>query len=167
MIKLSPEGKRLLDEGEEPGDSVLASSGLSAIMQPMQQPDIRPVMAPWWKPVCYVLEEQYTVTWFDADDAERQVTVPTGFQYDGSSEWVMLLVGIIPSFVLWLIGYGQDGLHRAASVVHDYLYVEQPEGWTRAEMDELWYDLAIEAGMRTWRARLRWLFIRAFGWTIY
>ena len=130
----------------------------------IQQPDIRPVPGPWWRPACYVLLENYTVNWNNSDGEEQEVTVPFGFDHDGSSEWILLLIGVIPSFVLWLIGYGQDGVHRAASVVHDYLYVAQPEGWTRAAADDAWYQLAVAGGMSVWRARLRWFFIRAFGW---
>jgi hypothetical protein len=132
-------------------------------IRPENQPDIRPVPAPLYKPTCYRLHKDYT---FDLKTPKanqvRRITIPAGFTYDGSSEWVM---SIFPGFLLWIFAIGQDGPHRAAALVHDYLYVEQLVPRKRA--DDIFYEMMVAAKVPKWRAGVRWLAVRALGWVVY
>ena len=133
----------------------------------LTQPDIRPLAAPWWKPACYRLESDYTATWIGRDGQTRTLTVPAGFQHDGSSEWVSLALSVIPSGLLWLVGISVDGSHRAAALVHDYIYGQKPAGYDRAEADHQFRELALAGGMAKWRADVRWMFLRGLGWIVW
>lgn len=139
----------------------------------MKQPDVRPVKGPWWRPVSYVLAEKYKVTWYMKDGRHVNYEVHKGFRYDGSTEWVLLFLGLFPGFLLWIFGVSQDGLHRGASLVHDAVYrngivicskTGRAIQITRKDADDVFYQVATYSGMSKWQAKIRWLFIRAFGW---
>lgn len=84
--------------------------------------------------------------------------IPVGFESDGAS---------VPR-VLWrLIFPPIDPVALPAAVVHDYIYREQPEGWTRDRADTLFLRLLIADGVARWRAWLAWLGVRIGGWAAW
>ena len=138
-----------------------------------QQPDIRPVKGPWWRPVSYVLAQKYKVVWYLQSGRKVTYEVEKGFRYDGSSEWVLLFLSLFPSALMWIFGISQDGLHRGAALIHDALYrngivvcleTGRAINITRADADYIFYQVATYSGMSKWKAWIRWIFIRAFGW---
>lgn len=84
------------------------------------QPDVLPISEK-----LYQLDESYYVALIHPSAGEIEVHVPNGFVYDGAS---------VPR-VLWsLAGLHPDGLMRAASLVHDYIYIWKGElkPWTKS-----------------------------------
>jgi len=134
-------------------------------MPAAQQPDLRPEGSWMWKPR-YVLMQEYHCASVRRDGTLLRITIPTGFQTDGSSEWIARLVfAFLPSTVFWLLGLRADGPHRAAALVHDYLYRTQL--LSRAEADYTFLRLARAGGMPLWQAVLRYCVLRLLGWTSY
>lgn len=143
------------------------------------QPDIAPIQGPWWKP-SYQLRGDYTATWTAADGRVLRIVVPDGFCSDGSSEWLLLVAGLLPAALLWAFGVSADGPHRAAALVHDLLYrrrgmirywVQIHASWvlsdaplTRGQADHAFRALAIAGGMPRWRSLGRWVVLRIVGW---
>lgn len=125
------------------------------------QPDLRPVPGPWWRP-SYELAEDYAVAWVGMDGGHRQIRIPRGLRTDGSTEWLAMACGLLPAALLWVLGVGADGPHRAAALVHDRLY--QARQGTRAEADHAFRVLALAGGLPPWRAWPRWVVLRCLGW---
>jgi len=82
------------------------------------------------------------------------LTVPAGFESDGAS---------VPRF-FWRIVF-PPGDYRAleAAFLHDFIYRTHPEGWTRAQADELFRSLLIENGVPRLSANLAYWGVRLFG----
>ncbi len=68
--------------------------------------------------------EDYEYSWeMDADDADdknkielhNRILVKEGFRWDGAS---------VPK-ILWGLGFKPDGKHRAAALVHDFIYINK------------------------------------------
>ena len=77
------------------------------------------------------------------DDLDPLIVVPAGFETDlASTPWLLR----------WLIP--PSGPRQRAAVLHDWLYTEQPAGWTRAQADRLFRQAMAAAGV-SWP--LRWL----------
>ena len=134
----------------------------------MQHPDIVPISAGW-----YELDEDYSYI-FTYSGLHLKITVPKGFKTDGAS---------IPRWLWSILGVGRDGLHRAAAVVHDFLYKHQgrlPKGslqimrkdgaWedsdytpTRRDSDKLFLNIMKDAGVILWRRRLMYRAVRVAG----
>lgn len=78
--------------------------------------------------------------WLSGGDWPVQaVTVPAGFITDG------------PSIPRWARGFVPiQGWMWPASVMHDWLYVAEPQGWTRKLADQVFYEglLATAPGFR-------------------
>ncbi len=83
------------------------------------------------------------------------VTAPEGFVSDGASipGWVYLLPGMALLFP-------KSGRHNWASVVHDFIYRTQPEGWTRLMADVVFLDIMLEDGTPEARARVMYRAVR-------
>lgn len=96
------------------------------------------------------LMEPIQIIWRD----KPAVTVPWGFWSDGAS---------VPR-VFWRLVFpkGDEKAIRAA-FVHDYIYRTQPEGWTKAEADRMFYDLLLEDGVPKWRAWIAYQGVKWFG----
>lgn len=119
----------------------------------IEQPRILPLAEPWWRPA-YRLLHDYTY---------KGITVPAGFEFDGSSEWlVSWVLPWVPAWALWLFRIRADGPHRAAALVHDWLYKHRIG--TRAEADKIFYDLCVAGGLPKWLAWVRWAVLWATGW---
>jgi len=123
----------------------------------------------------YELVESFRWAWH-ADGAAWRIEVPKGFRLDGAS---------VPGIATALTGIGRDGLHRAAALVHDFLYRHggrPPHGsftklnvaaadwlpcaapWTREQVDKLFANMLAAAGVSKLRRRLMYLAVRAVGW---
>lgn len=123
----------------------------------------------------YELERDYAYRWF-ADNGEWLVRIPAGFRTDGAS---------VPWIGTVLTGITRDGLHRAAALVHDWLYrhggklppgsfqqyrggpnqwVNVPVAWTREQTDKFFAVMLRESGVVRWRRRVMYLAVRAVGW---
>lgn len=106
----------------------------------MQQPDIRPVKE---SGDLYEVFQDYTY---------QDITVPNGFRYDGAT---------VPRVVWTLIGFLPDGIHRAAALVHDYLY--ETKEFNRVYADKLFLTMLKESGVKSWHANLAYVTVRIFG----
>lgn len=84
-----------------------------------------------------------------------ELTVPAGFESDGAS---------VPRFFWRVVFPPGDADALRAAILHDYIYREHPEGWTRGEADRLFRDVLIADGVPGWRARLAYYAVRIFGW---
>lgn len=112
------------------------------------------------------------------DGAEHVLTIPAGYRYDRGS---------VPDAVAWIVS--KDDLGCAGPLVHDALYgydgkpqeaapkvfldggQQQPRPqpwcepwrhWTRAEADELFYQVMIADKVSPWRAKLAYWAVRLF-----
>lgn len=120
----------------------------------------------------YELVDPYWLIW-EAEGDMWSIEIPGGFRYDGAS---------VPRLLWSLSGISPDGLHRAAALVHDWLYVHSGElpgdsfrkngvecdvPWTRAQADKLFANLLALSGVGKLRRRLMYLAVRAGGWTAW
>lgn len=78
--------------------------------------------------------------------------IPCGFKSDGAS---------VPRIFWRLVFPSSDTTALRAAFAHDYIYRTHPEGWTKAEADEMFYDLLIEDGVPKWRA---WMAYKGVDW---
>jgi hypothetical protein len=138
----------------------------------MRQPSLIPISDVG--PYRYQLEKDFTYRW-RAEKKTWIITIPAGFTSDGASSprWVWTLAGITP-----------DGLHRAAALVHDFLYRyggRLPFGsfnrwnemserwepvavpWTRKQVDKLFANMLAEYGVSKTRRRMMYLAVRMMG----
>lgn len=91
----------------------------------------------------YTLKEPegLTVIW-----KGKTLHVPHGFKSDGASVPRIFWRSVFPP--------GDTKAMRAA-MAHDYIYRNHPEGWTKAEADEMFYDILVADGVgkfRAWKA---------------
>jgi len=79
--------------------------------------------------------------------------IPKGFKYDGASYAKLL--------------FQRDGIHRAACLVHDYLYVNKgcigSVKYSRKDADKKFKTMMTEAGLKSWHINLAYLSVRLFG----
>jgi hypothetical protein len=134
----------------------------------LKQPSLTPVQPEG----TFHLDEDYIYTW-EHEGRTFRLIVPQGFLTDVAS---------VPRLVWTISGITPDGLHRAAAVVHDFLYlhqgavppqyyqVRQQGEWvnidytfTRAECDKIFARLMREAEVGKVRRRLMYLSVRVFG----
>ena len=73
--------------------------------------------------------EGLTVIW-----KRKTIVVPYGFKSDGAS---------VPRFFWRFVFPPGDTKALRAAFAHDFIYRTHPEGWTKAEADQLFYDLLI------------------------
>ena len=95
------------------------------------------------------LVEPHTETWNG-----RTFTVPAGFESDGVSTPRFLWSSISPKVHPQTIRGGLD---------HDWLYRQQPDGWTRKDADKLFLDVIRADGFPPLRAKLAYTGLRLFG----
>jgi hypothetical protein len=120
-----------------------------------QQPDVTPVFCTDKKlhNQCYLLESPYFF-----ENQENKYTIPSGFIYDGAS---------IPRLLWTPLGVTPDGIHRAATLIHDYLYVNKMVfNYSRKEVDEIFYNHLLILGMNKRKAKVLYFGVRIFGWTM-
>jgi len=136
-------------------------------MHPDLQPDLRPVKE---SGRLYRLMEDYSYT-LSLRPLQR-VKIEQGFQTDGLSAWRFAA----------LIGLGRDGIHRAAVLVHDFLYVRsgrlthedyeefhngvwcgQYKGFSREDADLIFLQMLERAGVKSFHKYVAYYAVRLFG----
>lgn len=108
-------------------------------------------------PILHKNEEKYQLVeewWFEHEACEEPV--PLGLVVDGAS---------VPRSA-WCF-MPPDGLHRAGSLAHDWLYIMQgvmpQRTLTRQECDLIFYRMMVDAGVAKRRAGLTYRAVRAAG----
>lgn len=89
----------------------------------------------------------------------KQLHVPRGFESDGAS---------VPRFFWRVVFPPCDSKALRAAFLHDYVYRNRPQDWTREEADKMFRDILIRDGMAKWRAWIAYFGVRFFGgssWT--
>ena len=139
-------------------------------MSKYKQPNIEPITNE-----IYQLVDNFTFTW-NTNNIVNRITVPSGFRYDGAT---------VPRILWTLSGIRPDGIHRAASLIHDYIYHYEgdlPTGvlqwkfvgeldseyqdvtgkWSRKDADKLFRYMLIRYGQE--KSELMYYFSRLFGY---
>lgn len=78
--------------------------------------------------------------------------IPMRYKYNGAS---------IPRIFWPIVGSPFDPDFAMASLVHDLMYLTHK--YTRAQADEMLFQLLRQCGVELWRARTMWAFVRSFG----
>lgn len=115
----------------------------------MEQPVLLPVFGR--KPTTYQLARDYRYVTPEG----WEISVPAGLITDGAS---------VPRALWWAIP--PDGLHRAACLIHDWLYQIGPLAQLfRSDCDKVLRTMLEQTpGLPEWQPRTMWLAVRAFGW---
>lgn len=92
-----------------------------------------------------------SMTYFIGD---KSITVPKGFESDGAS---------VPCFLWGLISPAVHPQTIAAAILHDYMYRNHPEGWTRYQADAIFYAISRTDGLPMFSAVVAWVGLRLFG----
>lgn len=144
-------------------------------------PEIEPLDEKLFGKNRYRLINPYTYEWkFKINEdhySEHKIIVPKDFIYDGAS---------VPSLVTRLTGIRRDGEHRAAALLHDWLYHHKgrlPGGyyqinfegefgdiwakWTREDTDRLFGRVMREFGYTRWKRVWAYRTVRWFGWLVW
>jgi hypothetical protein len=95
------------------------------------------------------MQEDLMVIWKD-----RVLRIQEGFASDGCSTPRFLWDSVSPAVHPQTI---------RAAIAHDYLYRTQPEGWTRKDADDMFYDLCREDGFSWWKSQKAYWGLRLFG----
>ena len=103
----------------------------------------------------FTLREDIEITW----NGYREwlyvaFTIPAGFKSDGAS---------VPRFFWRVVFPPGDNRALRAAFAHDYIYRMHPEGWSKAEADQMFYDLLIKGGIPWYRAKAAYLGVKLFG----
>jgi hypothetical protein len=123
------------------------------ILKYPQMPVIEPVVCEkfTFSGQCYVNKVDYMF-----DFKGKYYTINSGFLYDGAS---------IPRIAWSLLGVTPDGVHRAATLIHDYLYANKKIfDHTRKEVDLLFYKHLRESGLGIKKSTRIYLLLKYFGW---
>jgi hypothetical protein len=142
-----------------------------------EQPDNEPIAERADGHTIYELRHPYAYIWAGPDGKKRCIIVPAGFIYDGAS---------VPRFVWTLSGMSPDGLHRAAALIHDWLYEHKgklPVGsylreetggwdvieadWQRDHADRMFGQIMREFGVSPWRRKVAYKAVHWFGRTAW
>ena len=130
----------------------------------LPQPDIRPLGESGKER--YVLNEDYSFAFYNREGLQA-LTIMKGFKYDGAS---------VPRWAMALIGFERDGVHRAASLVHDWLYVnegvvynhntseDKNYTYNRHEADTIFLKGMEYHGIKSWHTRIAYITVRGLGW---
>lgn len=121
--------------------------------------------------VLYKLRRPFCFSWMAPDKKERALYVPKGFLNDSASV-PRLAWAVIPP----------DGRHRAAAIIHDFLYEHKgklPRGsywryeggwieitapWTRKHADKMFLAIMKEYGIPFLRRQAAYRAVRLGGW---
>jgi len=121
----------------------------------------------------YLLRGDYSYIW-RYNKSTFKITVVNGFYYDGTS---------VPRLLWSLIDIYPDGIHRPASLIHDYIYKHkgilknniqtrfgnsrwEPEerNWNRRDADRLFCRMLRELGVSKVKRRMMYIAVRMFGY---
>jgi hypothetical protein len=129
----------------------------------MKQPDVTPISHEKYR---YRLDEDYTVTIFFRK-SPYLLTIPAGFLFDGTSN---------PQIFWSISGITPDGILRAATVPHDYIYdlkgevivtnkdVQYPIKLSRSEADHVFLDHMDMSQVPKAKRNKAYLGVRLGGW---
>ncbi len=132
------------------------------MIPPEEQPDMRPLPGRWLRPQ-YVLMEHYPIP--EGLGLEGVPSVPRGFRSDGSTEWVVSLLGFfIPAIILWVLAIRPDSSGRAAFLLHDYLRRTRVVSAPKA--DKVMYIMLRRGGFSVFHAWIRWATVRFYSGVI-
>ena len=95
------------------------------------------------------LLEDLIVIWGD-----RVIRVPAGFQSDGAS---------VPRFMWENVSPAIDPRTIRAAIIHDWIYRNHPNGWSRRMADCLFYDFCRADGLSWWKSIKAYWGVRMFG----
>lgn len=84
----------------------------------------------------------------------KKFTVPKGFLSDGMS---------VPAFLWAIVSPRIDPRTLCGAIAHDYIYREQPDGWTRKEADKMLYAIIRADGLSWMRSQRVYWGVRLFG----
>ena len=97
----------------------------------------------------YTLLEDLVIAWNG-----KTLYVPAGFKSDGAS---------VPRFFWrWVFPPG-DSRALLAAFAHDYIYRKHPENWSKADADNMFYDLLRQNGVPYLNAQRAYWGVRLFG----
>ena len=112
----------------------------------------------------YELQHDYEVDLINYIHRDIQLVIPEGFRYDGAS---------VPRPLWSISGLSRDGLHRAAALVHDFIYhykgdfVDESNQkdltLTRKEADKVFRKMLKEVNIASHRCWLAYCGVRLFG----
>lgn len=110
----------------------------------------------------YVLQEDFTM-YLGKYGHHVNVIVRKGFRHDGAS---------VPRWFWSLTGLTRDGMHRAAALIHDYLYTIRgklntydghPYTMNRKDVDKLFKAMLKDYGIANHRVWIAYRGVRLFG----
>ena len=101
----------------------------------------------------YTLMEDLTVTWNG-----KKLIVPAGFKSDGAS---------VPLFFWRSVFPPGDSRALRAAFAHDYIYRTHPWEWSKADADNMFYDLLRQDGIPWLCAQKAYWGVRLFGGTAW
>lgn len=84
----------------------------------------------------------------------KEFVIPRMFESDGCS---------VPRFLWGLITPQVHPKTLRASLAHDYIYRTQPDGWTKEDADNMFYDLMVADGFSKIKAWLAYKGVVYFG----
>jgi len=138
------------------------------------QPNIIPISN-----TLYLLVEDWRYEWEYDSNISAEILVPAGFIYDGAS---------IPRIFWSILGVTRDGVHRAASLVHDWIYTYDgrlPDGsvvrrikmsdgsvkvldtydkWSRRDCDRFFKKMLLQTSLGWLKTQIIYIAVRCFGW---
>jgi len=122
----------------------------------LPQPDIRPNGESGDER--YKLFQDYTFS-FSCNGVDEKFTITKGYKHDGAS---------VPRIFMWLVGFERDGVHRAAALVHDWMYEHEGEigdfYYNRKDADQLFLKGMEYHGIKSWHTRIAYITVRGLGW---
>ena len=117
-----------------------------------EQPDIRPISA-----TEYILKESYLY-----ETPQDYIYIAEKFIHDGAS---------VPRLFWSVSGLAPDGLHRAAALIHDFLYAcrgrTKRRMYSRKECDQIFMRVMKESGCNSYRVKIAYLAVRMGGWSYW
>lgn len=84
----------------------------------------------------------------------REFIIPRYFHSDGCS---------VPRIFWDSISPAINPKTLRAALAHDYIYRTHPEGWTKADADQMFYDLMVADGFPKFRAWIAYTAVKLFG----
>ena len=97
----------------------------------------------------YTLLESVKIYWHG-----KVLVVPERFKSDGAS---------VPRFFWrWVFPPG-DSRAMLAAFAHDFVYRTHPQGWTKADADQMFYDLLRQNGVPYLNAKRAYYGVKFFG----
>jgi hypothetical protein len=116
----------------------------------------------------YRLEHDYIIDLRPYTTKHVELVIEKGFVYDGAS---------VPRWLWSLSGLGIDGLHRAAALVHDFIYIYKGDfkdddtgsdiTLSRKEADLIFKKMLTDVGIASHRVWLAYHGVRWFGQSVW